>query len=54
MELFFFIILYLIPTIVAEWRKKKNSKAIAALNILFGITGIGWGAALVWALMEDK
>jgi len=45
--------LYLFPTIVAGVRNKRNSGAIAALNILLGWTFIGWVVALVWSLTSD-
>lgn len=44
---------YLIPGIIAINKKKKNSGAIFALNLLLGWTMIGWIIALVWALTND-
>ena len=42
-------IFYIIPSIVA-WRRQHYYKwVIIALNIFFGVTGIGWLVALVWA-----
>ncbi|WP_342594520.1 superinfection immunity protein [Salinicola lusitanus] len=46
--------LYLLPTIIAAARHKRNVVAIGALNILLGWTLIGWVVALVWSLMHDK
>lgn len=43
--------IYFLPTILG-W-KKQNRNAILALNLLLGITGIGWIVALVWALSKD-
>lgn len=46
---------YFLPTIIAIMRKKKNTLAIFLVNLFFGMTFIGWIAALIWALMyEDK
>ena len=45
-----FFVLYFIPTLVAYKRKHHNRMAITVLNIIFGMSGIGWGIALVWAL----
>jgi Superinfection immunity protein len=47
------IALYMIPSIVAGFRNKRNSGAIVALNILLGWTLVGWTVALVWALTTD-
>jgi Superinfection immunity protein len=47
------LFLYLIPTIVAESRKKSNANAIFVLNLFLGWTIIGWVGALVWAMTVD-
>jgi len=47
-------LVYIFPSIVAKLRGKKNFLAIAALNIFLGGTGIGWVAALVWALTHES
>jgi hypothetical protein len=44
---------YFLPTIIAAVKKKKNSGAIAALNLLLGWTLIGWVVAFVWSLTND-
>ena len=41
--------LYLIPSLVARGRGHHNQLAVFILNVLFGWTVLGWGAALVWA-----
>jgi len=46
--------LYLIPTLLAYRRKTNSRGLIAALNVLGGWTGIGWLAALVWAITDHK
>jgi len=38
------------PSLVAYHRGHPNAMAIFALNLLLGLTGIGWAIALVWAL----
>lgn len=45
---------YFIPTIIALLRKKKNALPIFILNLLLGITFIGWVTALVWSLMYEE
>jgi ABC-type transport system involved in cytochrome c biogenesis permease component len=55
--LFFFtfvIALYFFPSIIALIRKKHNLAAIMVLNLLLGLTGIGWVIALVWALIKEE
>ncbi len=47
------LILYFIPTAVAYQKKKKNTGAILALNLLLGWTVLGWIIALIWACTED-
>lgn len=44
------VALFMLPAIVAVHRRHPNAMAIAALNILLGLTGLGWAAALVWSL----
>jgi len=43
------MILYFVPTIVANAREHHNSGAITILNLLLGWTLLGWIIALVWA-----
>lgn len=47
------LLVYLIPAFIARSRGKHNAVAIAMLNIFLGWTVIGWGIALVWAVMND-
>lgn len=45
--------LYFVPTIVAGIRKKRNTAAIAVLNLFLGWTMVGWVIALVWAVAYE-
>ncbi len=45
---------YFIPTIISMMSKKRNTPAIAVLNIFLGWTLIGWVAALVWAVAQER
>lgn len=45
--------LYLLPSIFAFQRGKKNKLAILLLNILLGWSLIGWVGSLVWSVMVD-
>ena len=49
----FMLLLYVLPSVIAEWKDRKNSGAIIALNLLLGWTFVGWVAALVWAMTDD-
>ena len=42
--------LFVIPILIA--RKKKHFLAILLLDIFLGWTGIGWLAALIWAILS--
>ncbi len=50
---FSFVIIMLLPGIVASRRNHRNHAAIWAVTIIFGWTLLGWGVALVWALTES-
>lgn len=44
--------IYFVPAMVANGKKRFG--AILALNIFLGWTVLGWVAALVWAIAEEK
>jgi uncharacterized membrane protein len=48
------VLAYICPTALAHKRKHPQLFAIAAVNILFGWTVIGWVIALAWATKEQK
>lgn len=52
--LLIFIPFYFIPTFIAFSRKKGNTGAIFALNLLLGWSLIGWAGALIWALSNRE
>ena len=41
-----------IPTIIAWMRRHRSTAGIAALNLLFGWTLLGWALLLIWALQS--
>ena len=43
------IVIYFIPTIVANYLEHKNTAAIGVLNLFLGWTLLGWIRALVRA-----
>ena len=45
---------YFLPTIIAAIRVHHNGVAIAAVNVLFGWTVLGWCIALIWSLTATR
>ena len=43
-------VVFVIPSIIAFRQHHPNRWAILAVNVCLGGTGIGWAAALIWAL----
>ena len=43
-------LLYFLPTLIAALRLRKNFLPILILNVIFGITVLGWWVALIWAI----
>jgi hypothetical protein len=48
--IFFLVLMYWLPTIIAIARQAPSAIGIAAFNFFLGWTVIGWFVALVWAL----
>ena len=46
--------LYFIPSIIAYVRNHKYRIPIFVLNLLAGVTVIGWIAAFIWAFIDSK
>lgn len=44
------IVIYFVPSLVAELRHHHNAMAILVANIFFGWTVIGWIICLIWAV----
>lgn len=44
---------YMLPSIIAWRRHKRNTPAIFLLNFFFGWSFVGWVVALVWAFTYD-
>lgn len=44
------ILLYVLPSFVAFYRRHPNRWVIAVINVVFGATLLGWLGSLVWAL----
>jgi hypothetical protein len=46
------LMIYFLPTSIANWRERKSRRAIFWLNLLLGWTFVGWTIALIWAISE--
>lgn len=46
--------IYFVPTFIALGRDHHHKLPIFVVNLLGGITGIAWLAALVWALLPAR
>lgn len=44
----------LLPSLIAGCRDTKSKWGVFALNIVFGWTGIGWFAAIIWAFSDQE
>tara|TARA_R110002096_G_scaffold435927_1_gene664228 strand:+ start:1322 stop:1549 length:228 start_codon:yes stop_codon:yes gene_type:complete len=51
--LFVAILVYFLPTIMANSREHNNAQAICILNLFLGWTFLGWVIALVWAFTDN-
>jgi hypothetical protein len=47
------VLLYFLPSLVANRRGHRNTGAIVVLNIFLGWTFLGWVLTLVWALTDN-
>jgi hypothetical protein len=48
------LIVWLLPSIIAVNRGHKHAAAIVVANLLFGLNGVGWRVALVWAFTDKR
>ena len=48
------VFFYFLPTLEALCKGHRNTAAIAATNVLFGWTILGWCIALIWSLTDPK
>ncbi len=53
-SIIFGIAVFLLPTIVAIVGHRKHATPILALNLLGGLTVVGWIVALVWAITAGR
>jgi len=50
----FGVLLYFLPCFIAKIREKRQKNAIMLLNLLLGWTVLGWIAALIWSVIEER
>lgn len=43
------VFLYILPSLIAHWRKHPSKASIIIVNLIFGWTLLGWLIALIWA-----
>lgn len=48
-----FLMVYFVPTLIALLRGHKNSGPILLVNLILGLTLVGWFVALVWCLSSN-
>jgi threonine/homoserine/homoserine lactone efflux protein len=53
-KVFAVVLVYFVPTLVADYRKHKSKSAIIAVNLLLGWTIVGWLWAFIWALSGES
>jgi hypothetical protein len=44
------LLLYPLPAIIALCKRRQNTGAIVAVNLVLGWTFIGWFVAFIWSL----
>lgn len=48
------VVLYILPSFVALYRKHPSKYSIILVDVLLGFTGIGWLVALIWSFGSTK
>jgi Superinfection immunity protein/Short C-terminal domain len=46
--------LYFVPSVIAYKRNHAYKNIILVINLIFGLTGIGWAAAAIWAIWPSE
>lgn len=46
-------VIYFLPTIIVLARGRNDGCGIFLVNLIFGVTGIGWLIALIWSLTGE-
>ncbi|MEB8638669.1 superinfection immunity protein [Cronobacter muytjensii] len=53
-HLFFTLIIYFLPLIIALLRKHNSAPLLGMLTFIFGWTGLIWFGLLLWSIFGDK
>ncbi len=46
-------LLFCAPALIAHWRKHHYRWPITVINLLLGLTGVGWIICLIWAVWPE-
>lgn len=46
--------LYFLPTVIAFRRDHAYKNIILVINLVFGLSGIGWAGSLIWAIFPAE
>ena len=46
--------LYFLPTIIAYKRNHAYKGIVLVINLVFGLTGLGWAGSLIWAIFPSE
>ena len=46
-------VVYILPTTIAIKRRCRKAVSIAVVNVVTGVTGLGWFVAFIWSLIDD-
>jgi hypothetical protein len=44
----------LVPSLIARWRRLPTWRRVLLFNVTLGFTGIGWFAALAYAILSNR
>jgi hypothetical protein len=47
------LVLYFVPTFVAIVRRTGIARRVFVLNLVLGLTGVGWIVLLIWVTLRD-
>ena len=50
----FCLLLYFLPFIIACFNRHSHKYAIFTLNLLMGLSGVGWIASFIWAFYDNN
>jgi len=48
-----FVFVYLLPSLVAYFRRHRNANSICVVNLFFGWTLVGWVLCLAWSVSSN-